>query len=192
MSIGSQTVKHRKKLGISQEELSQRSDISLRTIQRLEKDQVKPRGFTLNRLAQVLQVSLEDLQEGSGDTNERLSFQKLRMLNTLGLLSVFLPIVHLVVQGYYWKTKLEGQQNQIVGSKIISFQIWWSILVILTLVLFQVVTFAITGQRTVGHFPWRSLLYLALLVINILCIFRYSITLEKRGSDLQIPFPTLF
>ncbi len=192
MSIGNQIVAFRKKLGISQEELSQRSDISLRTIQRLEKEQVKPRGYTLNRLAQALQVSLEDLQELPIHSTVSLSYQKLRTLNALGLLSVCLPIVHLAIQGYYWKSSLYEEQDRTTGAKIISFQIWWSVILILTLVLFQVTSFAITGQKTIGQFPWRSLLYVSFLVVNIVSIFRYSIRLDRRGADLQIPFPTLF
>lgn len=192
MSIGKQTVVLRKQVGISQEELSQRSGISLRTIQRLEKDQVKPRGYTLNQLAQALGVSLKELQAVTHDSDENIGHQKLRTLNALGLLSVFLPIIHLAIQGYYWRSHLRLPFDRTIGSKIISFQIWWSVLMILTLVLFQVITFAISGQKTIGQFPWRLLIYVSFLVVNMLSIFKYSITLQKHGSALKIPFPALF
>ena len=79
-------VAHRKKLGYSQEELSQLSGISLRTIQRLESGTVQPRGYTLRALAESLQVPLDDLQQVSANPLGDEANKVARILNGLGLL----------------------------------------------------------------------------------------------------------
>jgi len=48
-------------LGFSQEELSERAQLSLRTIQRIENGESQPRGYSLQRLAEVLGTTPADL-----------------------------------------------------------------------------------------------------------------------------------
>ncbi len=47
--------------GFSQEELSERTELSLRTIQRIENGETQPRGYSLQRLAEVLGTTPADL-----------------------------------------------------------------------------------------------------------------------------------
>ena len=47
--------------GFSQEELSERASLSLRTIQRIENGETQPRGYSLQRLAEVLGTTPADL-----------------------------------------------------------------------------------------------------------------------------------
>ena len=59
----------RQNKGLSQEELSELSKVSLRTIQRIEKNTNAPSGKTLNLICEALHVNLEDLME-YGKTKE--------------------------------------------------------------------------------------------------------------------------
>jgi transcriptional regulator with XRE-family HTH domain len=54
-------VAHRKRLGMSQEELAEAAQLNLRTVQRLEKGETLPRGFTLQALAHALHLPVEEL-----------------------------------------------------------------------------------------------------------------------------------
>ena len=51
----------RLKKGITQEELAAKTDISVRTIQRIESGDVDPRAFTLQSIAAALEVDYEVL-----------------------------------------------------------------------------------------------------------------------------------
>ena len=51
----------RKRRGFSQEELAAAAQLNLRTVQRVEKGEHLPRGFTLQRLAAALGLAVEDL-----------------------------------------------------------------------------------------------------------------------------------
>ena len=60
-TLAATLVGHRKRLGMSQEELAEAAQLSLRTVQRLEKGETLPRGFTLQALAQALHLPVEEL-----------------------------------------------------------------------------------------------------------------------------------
>jgi len=54
-------IANRKRRGLSQEELAEAAGLSLRTVQRLEKGESLPRGFTLQALAAALELPVEAL-----------------------------------------------------------------------------------------------------------------------------------
>ena len=54
--LGKKIIEARKKLSLTQEALAEKSNISLSTIQRIEKGMVKPRPFTLTTLAETLEL----------------------------------------------------------------------------------------------------------------------------------------
>ena len=60
-NIGLKIQKLRKLKGLTQEELAFETNLSVRTIQRIEKGEVDPRTYTLNVLAEALEVELGDL-----------------------------------------------------------------------------------------------------------------------------------
>lgn len=57
--IAQQLKKSRKQKGITQAALSEKSGLSLRSIQRIENAQVEPRAYSLNKLAEALGISFE-------------------------------------------------------------------------------------------------------------------------------------
>jgi transcriptional regulator with XRE-family HTH domain len=60
-SLAATLLANRKRLGMSQEELAEAAQLSLRTVQRLEKGESLPRGYTLQALAQALRLPVEEL-----------------------------------------------------------------------------------------------------------------------------------
>ncbi len=60
-----QNIKHlREYLGISQEELAHRTGVHSNTVARWERDEVSPRGLSMAKLANALQVSPAELLNG--------------------------------------------------------------------------------------------------------------------------------
>ena len=60
MTIGQFIRETRLKRGMTQEELAAKTDISVRTIQRIENGEVDPRTFTLHTLASALDIDYEE------------------------------------------------------------------------------------------------------------------------------------
>ena len=70
MSIAHQIKRLRTKKGFSQEQLSEESSISIRTIQRIESGESVPRGHTLQKLTQALGILPADLIETDQNENK--------------------------------------------------------------------------------------------------------------------------
>lgn len=125
----SQKVKElRIRKGFSQEELAEKTGLSLRTIQRIENGETDPRGDSLQRLAAAFNVQPNDLI----DWNTREDNSALRILNLSALSFLIFPILGIIVPLVIWM----GKRNQIKGfdklaKEIITFQIIWNTLVFL-------------------------------------------------------------
>lgn len=70
MSLGAAIKKHRRLKGITQSELSQQSGVDVRNLSRYETDLVQPRRSNLEKIAEVLQVPLDELLEVSTKNDE--------------------------------------------------------------------------------------------------------------------------
>ena len=117
----------RNRKGFSQEQLSEESKLSLRTIQRIEKGESVPRGDTLVKLTQALGVTPDDLLEWA----EEIDKGYLTLLNLSALTGVlFHPTLGIIIPLVMWilkKDKIKFIDNY--GKKIISFQITWTLLI---------------------------------------------------------------
>ncbi|MCF8716277.1 helix-turn-helix domain-containing protein [Joostella atrarenae] len=128
----------RNRKGFSQEQLSEESKLSLRTVQRIEKGESIPRGDTLLKLTQALGVTPDDLLEWA-DVEDKgyltlLNFSALAGLLFHPLLGIIIPLVMWILK----KDKIKFVDNY--GKKIISFQITW------TLLLYSIIMIATKGS----------------------------------------------
>lgn len=62
-------IKTRKKCGLTQEELAVRSNVALRTIQRIESQKSQPRASTLKLISDALEITPEELYNSSKPVN---------------------------------------------------------------------------------------------------------------------------
>jgi transcriptional regulator with XRE-family HTH domain len=117
----------RSRKGFSQEELAEKSGLSLRTIQRIENGETIPRGDTLNKLTTALNVSPDELLDWQVVEDKGV----LLMLNMSQLGILAFPLLGIIIPMAIWtmrKDTIKGVNEQ--GISIINFQITWIILVI--------------------------------------------------------------
>lgn len=116
-----QRIKETRKIkGMSQEQLSEESGISLRTIQRIEKGETKPRGDTLKRLSQALNTSPDELL----DWRKRADRGFQTFLNLSGLFFLLHPVLGVVIPLALWvlkKDKIKWVDRD--GKKLLNFMI---------------------------------------------------------------------
>ncbi len=62
--------------GYTQKELSELSNISIRSIQRIENAEIAPRSYTLKTLAEILEISFENLQKTEPAPKQLFSLNK--------------------------------------------------------------------------------------------------------------------
>lgn len=125
MSIAQKIVQFRKAKGYSQEALSEKANISLRTLQRIEKGDTEPRGHTLRAITEVLEVPVEELM----DFTKKEDTGFLQVMSLSALAYWFMPVLNILLPLVLWlfnKEKVKDADK--AGRQIISFQILWTIL----------------------------------------------------------------
>lgn len=111
----------RLKKGITQEELSAKTDISVRTIQRIENGEVDARAFTLQTIAAALEVDYEMLagsELNSAETEKKESVKWRALLHLSGLLLLIVPPILI------WIWKRDGVKSiSRDGVDVINYQL---------------------------------------------------------------------
>ena len=124
-TIGHKISEIRKRKGLTQEELSDLSKINLRTLQRIEKDETEPRGDTLKRLCNILEINIEDVLD-YGKT-EDLRYVKFFHLSVLTF--IVIPLGNIILPLILWLTKRDRIVNlNDQGTDLLNFQILWSLI----------------------------------------------------------------
>ncbi len=141
MELSKKIVRARKKQGLTQEELAGLTNITVRTIQRIESGESIPRAFTIKALARALETSFEeltsetqterlenqpDLSQISSDPGNEKHFLQILCLSCFSYL--VLPFVHFLIPIYLLKKHNHGHpETLVIGRTIIRQQIYWII-----------------------------------------------------------------
>ncbi len=129
MELSQKIVIARKKKGLTQEQLADRTNITVRTIQRIESGESTPRSYTLKAIADVLGIPFDTLitaepepakdtdktMELTGPSTEENSKHFLQVLCLSCFTYLVIPFVHFLVPDYLLKRS--GEQN----PKIVAF-----------------------------------------------------------------------
>ncbi len=130
--IGKKIKELRNRKGLSQEELADLTQLSLRTIQRIENGETEARGDSLKKLAGALGITPEELIGHSSkldETEKENNNQYLVLLNLSALSFLVFPILGIIVPLIFWSLKKNTVKNiDILSKRLINFQISWFIL----------------------------------------------------------------
>jgi transcriptional regulator with XRE-family HTH domain len=129
MKIGNYIKEKRIQRGLTQEELALKSDITVRTIQRIESGEVDPRSYTLQSIAAVLEVEFDELVSIDKETSEAAEKEKLKnnesfwlaALHASGALVLFIPFITTLVIWTLKKDEISSIRSHAIDS--INFQI---------------------------------------------------------------------
>jgi transcriptional regulator with XRE-family HTH domain len=166
----SQLLKHREKLNLTQEQLSVKASVSVRTIQRIEAGQ-EPKGYTLEELSKALGISKNELLERTIEQHQNNN-QLIKFINLSSLFLVFLPlgsiITPLIIM--YWKKEVNA-----ITKQIVSIQIVWTIAFPV-----MVLTSAFVGKWLSLSNQILPLTMVLLFVANFYIIIRNAIEINKN------------
>jgi len=192
--IGEKISQIRKEKAWSQEDLAERSGLSVRTIQRIEKNGSKPRPFTVQTLASALEVDVTTLlsKEKNRGQAPAIDFSILRQINLAVFVHLVLPFGNVFLPLIIWRKNRESALVKEVGLKIITVQILWTLTTLLLLILTPLVSLLISGEVQVGQFPTVLLVYLLSVVLNVLMTIQSAQRLLKQQVNLYPAIPTLF
>lgn len=173
----------RTKKGFSQEELSDKTGLSLRTIQRIENGESVPRGDTLKRMSVALQVSPDEIIDWKVIEDNNV----LTVLNLSQLSFIAFPLLGIILPLIIWIMKKDKVKNvDSFGKSILNFQISWTLLLFLYYLLFMV--FMIFRINIIS-FSWLSNLLIigGLYCFNLILILINAIKLIRKQKVINLP-----
>jgi transcriptional regulator with XRE-family HTH domain len=129
METGKLIKELRIKKGMTQEELADKTEVTARTIQRIENGEVDPRAYTLQMIAKALEVDY-NLFVGN-EPDEEQEIQHANTVNWLGILhfSGIIPLIFPTVLIWnYKKDKIKGMSEHYREVIIFQLKVWVAIL----------------------------------------------------------------
>lgn len=174
----------REQKNLTQEELSETSGISVRTIQRIEAG-TAPKGFTLKTLAKVLEIPEQDLlpdilpvalpdQEAEvflkPEQTASRNDSKIKLINLSSIPFILLPPLNILVPLLLIHAL---KQQSSLSRQILSLQILWTIL---APIVFMLGIFLKLGNR------FTLVLIILILLSNIFMILRNAFEIDKNNK----------
>ena len=101
-SIAKNLVYQRKLKGYTQEELSGRTEVTVRTIQRIEKGDVSPHLQTVRLLATALDIEVKDLLPLENPKEENIQKKWLLLLHSIPFLGFIIPLANILLPLFLW------------------------------------------------------------------------------------------
>jgi len=191
-NLGTNVAGSRKKLGLSQEALAEKANVSLSTIQRIEKGTVKPRPFTLKIIAETLDLKVDDLLkefvEKEIDSSE---LRALKQVNRVTLFLAFIPFVNMVLPMIIWRFNKQINSRNESAGKMVSFQLLWSIVALVLASLSIFLTNLITGEAGEGHYT-SVIVFLFAVLFNIYVIAKTATNLGAGNTSILPRVPNFF
>lgn len=179
-SIAKNLVYQRKLKGYTQEELSERTQVTVRTIQRIEKGDVSPHLQTIKLLASALEIEVGDLLPLENPKEENIQKKWLLLLHSIPFLGFVIPFANILLPLFLWIHKRDDNRlYDVQGAKIINFQISMSLLYLISFIAL------ITIEK------WGFFLFIAVIPFSVLLML-YNIikvvSTHKCYYPLAIPF----
>lgn len=178
-SVGKNLIYQRKLKGYTQDTLSERSKVTIRTIQRIEKGDVNPQLQTIKLLAEALDIAVDDLLALNNPKEEAIQNKWLLFIHGSPLLGFIFPFSVLFPLFLWLHKRDDNTLYNIHGIKVINFQLTITLLYILAFIALLVIK------------GWGFLAFILLVPINIIIIvyniFK-AITTQKCYYPLTIPF----
>lgn len=161
----------REERNLTQEELSQKSTVSVRTIQRVESG-TPLRGQTLKLLSRALDVKESELFDKRESTAE-IDLTPLKIINLSTLFLTVIPPANIVIP---LMIMFYSKQFNDITRQVVSLQIIWTILAaILFLATVLVKSWFSLGNRFI------PVVMILLVVPNIFVILRNAAEIDKKG-----------
>ena len=163
---------------LTQQELSEKSGISARTIQRIETGK-EPKGYTLRILARALGVKESELKtsetegENAKITEEFeeaivINYSALKLINLSSIPFIVIPPLNIIVPIILMLTM---KQKNILSKELISIQILWTII---ALIVFMLGIFLKLGHQ------FTLVLIIFIVLSNVFIILRNAIEIDRN------------
>lgn len=173
-------VYQRKLKGFTQDELSEKTTVGVRTIQRIEKGEVQPHLQTIKLLAAGLDIELEDLIVLDNPKEETIKRKWMLLLHASPFFGLIIPFANILFPLFIWMSKSEDNKSYDThGRAVVNFHSSITFYFIISLLLF----FPFPGY----NYILTGAIILFSIITTVLNIFS-SIGKGTYRYPLSIPF----
>lgn len=195
---------------LSQQELANLSGVSLRTIQRIEKGEssgspyviralctaldVEPK-FVLFELDNVYEREPDNVDDRLGDEsiinieNKYNTNKEIKYINFSALIVLIIPFANLISVPFFYflfKKKLSYTNSKIMALKILSFQIMWSILTIMLMILTPLFKLCLPSiPESILEIPVFIWIYWLMLFLHLITTLVISFRINRVENAMQ-------
>lgn len=162
----------REKRSLTQEELSEKSGLSVRTIQRIESGNA-PKGQTLKLLASSLGVEETEFLE-KGSKSFIFDTTLLKFINLSSLPFLVIPLANILIPLFIMFAK---KQFYSLPRKIVTIQILWTIC---SIALFCIIAIFVDGVLVGSQLDLALVYMVPCILLNIFIILRNSVELHNH------------
>jgi transcriptional regulator with XRE-family HTH domain len=161
--------KYREKLNLTQDELAEKSGLSVRTIQRIEAGS-KPKGHSLNVLSKALNVRREQLTEEKNEPT--LNYRLIKLINLSSLPFVVIPLANIALplMIMYGKKELNS-----ITKQIVSVQILWTVISTVLFLLSPFISRLFSSENKL-----TLIVLIVSILLNIFIILRNAVAIDKK------------
>lgn len=165
----------RNRKNFSQEELAERSGLSLRTIQRIENGETEPRGDSLKRLALAFEVPSDEIMDWTIVQDKGF----LAGMNLSALSYIIFPLLGILIPLIIWVAKKDKVVNgNKIAKSILNFQITWTMLLFVGYIgsfvvminkikMLGVISPALVSSQMINNYVFLGIMYLYNLIMII-------------------------
>ncbi|WP_106915198.1 helix-turn-helix domain-containing protein [Chryseobacterium aurantiacum] len=174
----------REQKNLTQEELSEKSKISVRTIQRIEAG-TEPKGHTLRALAQALDIEESLLQDIAAtpeidevtddkqiteveEEQSDINYSRIKIINLSSLLFILLPPLNILVP---LLLMFKMKQRNTLARQIISVQMIWTVM---APIVFMLGIFVKLGRQ------FTLILMILIVLSNVFIILRNAAEIDRN------------
>jgi len=164
MKTGQLIKELRLKKGITQEDLAAKTDISVRTIQRIENGDVDPRAYTLQSIAAALEVDFEVLASSDPELNAVDEKENSKWLPLLHLSGLFLLIIPPILVWIWKRDSVKDIRKHAIdvinfqlsmSLYILPFVIFYAPPILIVMVLFSQIVILVNTMRVTSHQDYK-------------------------------------
>lgn len=175
---------------LSQEELASLSNISIKTIQRIESGKSTGSAYSIKQLAGALNIEAIQLRNKDRDLSfrEQDPLSIVKQMNWSTLMVIILPFANIIFPLMIFKNHKDHSSVSTLGRKVISVQILWTFVTLILATLLPLLCLMFMDQPYSGSVPLFIPVYLFAVLLNVFVILTIAFLLSnKNESDYWLP-----
>ncbi|GAB2760069.1 serine hydrolase [Salinimicrobium soli] len=176
----------RKLKGFTQKDLSEKTNVTVRTIQRIEKGETEPHLQTVKLLATALEVEVDDLMVLDNPREEDIQKKWLLLMHATPFIGFVVPLANIFIPLFLWIHKREDSKvYDEHGRKVVNFHLTM-VVVFVTIILLMM----LIGRVIIGAGPLITVIVLIIpyaVIVMLINIFT-ALNSQKCYYPLSIPF----